>query len=101
MTRKTRVRVQPPAIEVVSVRTLPGDRRVPKALVTVRIGPVAIVCGYARLRRQRWEVMYPKAADGGEGVTLPPDMEAELVEKVKAAAEADPDARKLLLHRWW
>ena len=100
MTRKTRVRVQAPAIEVVSVRTLPGDRRVPKALVTVRIGPLTIVCSYARLRRQRWEVMYPMAADGKEGVRLPRKMGAELVEMVKAAAEADPDV-KAGLGRWW
>lgn len=101
MTQKPRAHMRAPAMEVVSVKPLSGDRRVPKALVTVRIGPVSIVCSFARYRRQRWEVMYPMAADGTEGVRLPRKMEAELIEMVKAAAEGDPEARKLLLHRWW
>ena len=100
MTQKPRAQTQPPAMKVVSVKPLPGDRRVPKALVTVRIGPVSIVCSFARYRRQRWEVMYPMAADGKEGVRLPRKMEVELVEMVKAAAEADPDV-KAGLGRWW
>ena len=53
MTRKTRAHERAPAMEVVSVKTLPGERRVPKVLVTVRIGPVCIVCSFARYRRQR------------------------------------------------
>ena len=44
--------------------------------------------------------MYPMAADGKEGVRLPRKMGAELVETVKAAAEADPDV-KAGLGRWW
>lgn len=87
-------------MEVVSVKPMPEGRRVPKALVMVRIGPVSIVCSYARLRRRCWQVTYPKAADGREGVRLPPKMEAALIEMVRAAAESDPAARKRLRDRY-
>ncbi len=97
---ETRVRVQAPAMAVVSVAVLPGDRRTPRALVKVRVGPVEIACSYARLRRQRWEVLYPKGADGEEGIALPEDIERELVEMVRAAVEGDAEVARGL-RRWW
>jgi hypothetical protein len=97
---KRRAHAQAPAMEVVGVKLLPGDRRTPRALVTVRIGPVRLACSYARLRRGRWEVSFPKSADGKEGVTLPPKMEGRLVELVTAAAEADPAVTAGLRPRW-
>ena len=99
--RQPRAHMRAPALEVVSVKPLPGSRRVPKALVTVRIGSVFIACSFARYRRGNWAVMYPMGTDGKEGVRLPPKVEAKLIDMVKAAAEADPAARKRLMDRYW
>jgi hypothetical protein len=60
------------------------------ALVDVRIGPVVATFGYARLRRQRWEVRLPQDAAGSLALRLPPALERQVVEMVREAAEACP-----------
>jgi hypothetical protein len=77
-------------LKVLRVRLAPGERRTPLALVEVRLGPVVVVFGYARLRRQRWQVKIPQDAAGGRALRLSPALERRVMEMVREAVEACP-----------
>jgi hypothetical protein len=85
---------------VLRVRLAPGERRTPLALVDVRIGPVVAIFGYARLRRQRWEVRPPLDATGDLALRLPPALERRVVALVREAAEACPKTAEGLRPKW-
>jgi hypothetical protein len=61
------------------VRLAPGERRTAWALVDVRLGPVVATFGYARLRRQRWEVRLPQDATGALTLHVSPALKRQVV----------------------
>lgn len=60
-------------------------------------GGLRMLLAVARLRGGRLEVRPPRAPDGrGEGVFLPPETRDRLRDRVLEAAQADPEARRVL-----
>jgi hypothetical protein len=88
-------------IEVVALRVPAGsrDRRNPVVLADTEIGPLTLRLGVFAMKRGRWLVRVPEAADRSEGVTLPPLLRDLVVDAVLAAVKADPEARDLLARR--
>ena len=88
-------------VAVVGVHVPPGsqERRNPLVLADAEIGPVTVRLGVFSMKRGRWVVRPPEAADRSEGVSLPPPLQEAVVDAVLAAVKADPEARAVLA-RW-
>jgi hypothetical protein len=87
-----------PEVQVIAVRPLPADRRTRVVLADVVVGPVVLVVGVARLRRQV-VVRLPVAEDGSPAIGISPELLARIEAAALAAVQADPAARAHLSRR--
>lgn len=102
MTAKTtRARAGAHDLEVTAVRVPPDWRRVPTALVLVRVGAVTVTLTVTRRRNRTLDVCPPRAADGGWGVTMPAGLQRRVAALATEAAKADPEAGPLLTLAPW
>jgi len=86
-------------VVVRAIRLPSNDQRVPRAIVEVMVDRVAVRLTVRRRRTRRLDVGMPVAADGRDGVVLPPDLRSAVAAAALAAVEADPLARAHLQAR--